>query len=132
MKQILCLCLALALIMSLGAWAENESELRSPSDVVSGDAQFDAYIPLLEGKRVALFSNHSGIVGDRTSGQGDTEGIDTSLIPFGKDAAGNDIGYGEHVLDAMLARGVNVTAIFSPEHGFRGTAPCCSPNRLNI
>ena len=122
MKQMLCLCLALALVMSLGAWAENGSELRSPSDVVLGDAQFDAYIPLLEGKRVALFSNHSGIVGDRTSGQGDTAGIDTSLIPFGKDVAGNDIGYGEHVLDAMLARGVNVTAIFSPEHGFRGTA----------
>lgn len=122
MKQILCLCLALALVMPFGAWAEKSSELKSPSNVVTGDAQFEAYIPLLEGKRVALFSNHTGIVGDRTSGLGETADIDTSLIPFGRDAAGNEIVYGEHVLDAMLERGVNVTAIFSPEHGFRGTA----------
>lgn len=122
MKQILCLCLALSLILPFAAWAEGGSELQSPSDVVLGDAQFDAYIPLLEGRRVALFSNHSGIVGDRTGGLGDTSGTDASLIPFGKGADGSDIDYGEHVLDAMLARGVNVTAIFSPEHGFRGTA----------
>lgn len=121
-KPILCLCLALALILPMAAWAETENELQSPSDVVLGDAQFDAYIPLLEGRRVALFSNHSGIVGDRTNGLGDTSGADASLIPFGRDVDGSDIVYGEHVLDAMLARGVNVTAIFSPEHGFRGTA----------
>lgn len=27
---------------------------------------------------------------------------------------------GSHMLDTLLARGVNVTALFSPEHGFRG------------
>ena len=121
MKQIICLCLALALIMALAAQAENGGEFKSPSNVVTGDAQFEAYIPLLTGKRVALFSNHSGIVGDRTSALGETAGVDSSLIPFGRDAAGNEIDYGEHVLDAMLERGVDVTAIFSPEHGFRGT-----------
>jgi len=120
MKKLLCFCLMLAMAFSSVALAE--PALDSPSDVIPGDAQFDAYIPLLEGARVALFSNHSGIVGDRTSGLGDTSGMDASLIPFGRDADGNDITYGEHVLDAMLARGVNVTAIFSPEHGFRGTA----------
>ena len=92
------------------------------ADVVLGDEQFEAYLPMLEGMRVALLSNHSGIVGDETSGLGDLAGADASLIPFGKDAGGNDIVYGEHVLDAMLDRGVNVTAIFSPEHGFRGAA----------
>jgi len=120
MKKLLCLCLALTMILSSVALAE--TDFNSPSDVVLGDAQFDEYIPLLEGKRVALFSNHSGIVGDMTSGTAVPEGTDASLIPFGKDADGNEIVYGEHVLDAMLARGVNVTAIFSPEHGFRGTA----------
>ena len=92
------------------------------ADVVLGDEQFSAYIPMLEGMRVALLSNHSGIVGDETSGLGDLAGADASLIPFGRDVQGNEIVYGEHVLDAMLSRGVNVTAIFSPEHGFRGTA----------
>jgi uncharacterized protein YbbC (DUF1343 family) len=124
MKPLLSLCLALILALSLplAALAEAETALMGPSEVVLGDEQFDAYLPLLAGKRVALFSNHSGIVGDRTSGQGDITGTDPSLIPFGRDVEGHDITYGEHVLDAMLARGVDVTAIFSPEHGFRGAA----------
>src|SRR5699024_2804303 len=29
---------------------------------------------------------------------------------------------GTHMLDTLLARGVNVTALFAPEHGFRGDA----------
>ena len=58
-----------------------------------GDEQFDVYIPLLEDKRVALFSNHTSIVGDKD----------------------------RHILDALIEHDVNVTAIFSPEHGFRGT-----------
>ena len=123
MKQLLSFCLALMLGLTLPfAALAYAPDLQSPSDTVLGDARFDAYIPLLEGKRVALFSNHSGIVGDMTSGTGDAAGMDPSLIPFGRDSGGNEIKYGEHVLDAMLAHGVNVTAIFSPEHGFRGTA----------
>ena len=60
--------------------------------VVVGAARTDAYLPLLKGKRVALFSNQTGVVGDR------------------------------HVLDVLLDNGVNVVTIFSPEHGFRGKA----------
>ena len=57
-----------------------------------GAAQTNEYIPLLKGKRVAILSNHTGMVGDK------------------------------HTLDIMLENGVNVTTIFSPEHGFRGKA----------
>lgn len=52
----------------------------------------DKYLPLLDGKKVALFSNHTGIAGNK------------------------------HTLDLLLENGVNVVTIFSPEHGFRGTA----------
>lgn len=52
----------------------------------------DRYIPLLKGKRVALLSNHTGMV--------------DSI----------------HTLDLLLSKGINVTTIFSPEHGFRGNA----------
>lgn len=83
----------------------------SSAPVILGDAQFDAYVPLLEGKRVALFSNHTGIVGDETSGIGELpEGVDASLIHFGLDAEGNAITYGLHILDALIEHGVNVTA----------------------
>lgn len=85
--------------------------------VVLGDEQFEEYLPLLEGKRVALFSNQTGIVGNETSQTGE-ENVDTY---FGLDADGNEVTYGEHILDALLSKNVNVVAVFSPEHGFRGT-----------
>lgn len=61
-------------------------------EVTVGAARTTEYAPLLKGKRVALLSNHTGMVGD------------------------------EHTLDLMLRNGINVTTIFSPEHGFRGNA----------
>lgn len=63
--------------------------------VILGDEQASLYLPHLEGRRVALFSNHTGIVGDRDD---------------------------RHILDELIANGVTLTAILSPEHGFRGTA----------
>lgn len=62
------------------------------AEVTVGAARIEQYLPLLKGKRVALLSNHTGMVGDK------------------------------HTLDLMIENGVNVTTIFSPEHGFRGTA----------
>lgn len=66
--------------------------LATYAEVRVGAAQTDKYFPLLEGRRVALFSNHTGMVGDR------------------------------HTVDLMLDGGINVVTLFSPEHGFRGTA----------
>lgn len=60
--------------------------------IVLGDEQTAKYFPLLKGKRIALFSNHTGMVGDK------------------------------HLLDLLIENRFNVTAIFSPEHGFRGNA----------
>lgn len=62
------------------------------SRVIPGDEQTERYFPLLEGKRIAIFSNHTGMVGDK------------------------------HLLDLLLENKFNVVAIFSPEHGFRGNA----------
>lgn len=66
--------------------------LVSIAEVQVGASRTDIYLPLLQGKRVALMSNHTGMVGDK------------------------------HTLDILIENGINVTAIFSPEHGFRGTA----------
>ena len=72
---------------------EQQAATAVPSgEVVLGAARTSEYVPLLKGKRVALFSNQTGMVGDK------------------------------HTLDPMLENGVNVVTIFSPEHGFRGTA----------
>lgn len=84
--------LGLSLIMAQGVRAQCSCCDQCKTDVVIGAARTADYIPLLKGKRVALFSNHTGMVGDK------------------------------HTLDLMLENGVDVVAIFSPEHGFRGTA----------
>ena len=95
--------------------------------VILGDEQFDLYLPLLEGRRVALLSNQSGIVGDKVDNwclQGGEEVTEkTAGIAFGTPSdTTRPVVYGPHVLDVLLERGVNVTAIFSPEHGFRNMA----------
>jgi uncharacterized protein YbbC (DUF1343 family) len=103
--------------------AETESENGEELSPVLGDEQFDAYLPLLYGKKVAILTNQTGIVGEEASFTVDDPYNDEdSLIRFGKDRDGNPITYGEHILDALLDRGVDVTAVFSPEHGFRGSA----------
>ena len=66
--------------------------IQAQSNVVVGAERTKEYLPLLADKRIALLSNQSGIVGDK------------------------------HVLDILVENKVNVTAIFSPEHGFRGEA----------
>ena len=57
-----------------------------------GAEQYTEYFPLLKDKRIALYSNHTGMIGDK------------------------------HILDILLESKFDVTAIFSPEHGFRGSA----------
>lgn len=61
-------------------------------EVRLGAQRTEIYVPLLEGKRIALYSNHTGMVGN------------------------------QHTLDLLLEHKLKVTAIFSPEHGFRGNA----------
>lgn len=88
--------------------------------VVYGDERADVYLPLLEGKRVAVFSNQTGIVGNVIL----TESVsaqEDDLVPFGQTADGTTVEYGEHILDALVRQGVDVAVAFSPEHGFRGT-----------
>ena len=68
------------------------SETERHSILLPGAAQLSAYLPRLAGKRVGLVVNQSSLVG-RT-----------------------------HLVDTLKSRGVNLTAIFAPEHGFRGEA----------
>ncbi len=62
------------------------------TSVVVGASREELYLPLLVHSRVALLSNHTGVAD------------------------------GEHTLDRLIRLGIQVTAVFSPEHGFRGTA----------
>jgi uncharacterized protein YbbC (DUF1343 family) len=59
-------------------------------EIVPGAFRTDLYLPLLEGKNVALAVNNSSVIN------------------------------GTPILDTLISMGVNVVKIFSPEHGFRG------------
>lgn len=63
------------------------------AEVTLGNERPELYMPLLRGKRVGLLSNHTGI-----------------------DHAGT------HTADKLKDAGVELRLLFSPEHGFRGTA----------
>lgn len=60
--------------------------------IIPGAWQTDAYLFMLEGKRVALVGNHTSTIG------------------------------GIHLVDTLLASGIDLIKVFSPEHGFRGEA----------
>ena len=64
----------------------------SPESIVLGSERLDDYLPLLQGKRVGVVANHSTTI------------------------------KGTHLIDSLLSLGIDVTKIFSPEHGFRGEA----------
>jgi uncharacterized protein YbbC (DUF1343 family) len=61
-------------------------------EIKVGSEQFDAYLPLLKGKTVAVVANQTSVVGTT------------------------------HLVDTLLSRGIRVIKVFAPEHGFRGTA----------
>lgn len=84
MKKLLALSLSLFMMVSCSS-AQKEIQV--------GALSFDEYLPLLEGKRVSILSNQTGMVSSTT-----------------------------HLLDTLLEMGVNVVSIMSPEHGFRGNA----------
>ena len=59
---------------------------------VSAALQTNDYLPLIEGKRVGVVGNQTSIVGEK------------------------------HLVDTLLSLGIDVRKIYTPEHGFRGTA----------
>ena len=60
--------------------------------ITVGAEQVGKYLPTLKGKRVAVLANHTAMVGST------------------------------HLVDVLVAEGINLVGIVSPEHGFRGTA----------
>ncbi|MFL9485528.1 exo-beta-N-acetylmuramidase NamZ domain-containing protein [Chitinophagaceae bacterium LWZ2-11] len=60
--------------------------------IIPAAYRLDAYLPLLKGKRVGIFANHTATVGN------------------------------VHLVDTLQKLGIKITIAFGPEHGFRGTA----------
>jgi uncharacterized protein YbbC (DUF1343 family) len=61
-------------------------------NIKTGADRMEVYLPLLKGKKVAVFANQTSMVGKT------------------------------HLVDTLIKSGINIVKIFGPEHGFRGGA----------
>ena len=68
------------------------SSLYAQSEIVLGHERLKEYLPQLKGMKVGLVVNHSSVIEDT------------------------------HLVDSLIALGVDVKKVFAPEHGFRGKA----------
>ncbi|OJV21956.1 MAG: hypothetical protein BGO30_09485 [Bacteroidetes bacterium 41-46] len=66
--------------------------LISAGNIKTGAESVNEYLPLIKGKRVAVLTNQTGIIGKT------------------------------HLVDSLVSLKINIVAILSPEHGFRGDA----------
>jgi len=60
--------------------------------IQTGAEQTEQYIELLKGKRVGIIANQTSLIGST------------------------------HLVDTLISRGIKITTVFAPEHGFRGEA----------
>lgn len=66
--------------------------VKTPEQLKVGAQRMELYLPKLKGKKVGFAGNHTSMIGNT------------------------------HMVDTLIASGVNVVKIYSPEHGFRGSA----------
>lgn len=89
LKVIVVLCLN---FIGIALFAQSKGRVLYDKDVETGAEQMQVYLPLLEGKNVAVVANQTSVI----------ENV--------------------HLVDTLLSRGVNIVKVFAPEHGFRGKA----------
>lgn len=67
-------------------------EIPIVKEIIVGAHRTAEYLPLIEGKKIGVVGNHTSMINQT------------------------------HLVDSLLKLGVNITKVFSPEHGFRGDA----------
>lgn len=72
---------------------KTKTEQINVSPITPAAERLNEYLPLLKGKRIAVFANNTAMVGNI------------------------------HLVDTLQKLGVNIKTAFGPEHGFRGNAP---------
>lgn len=80
------------LIFSVNLFAQTKGKILTDTDVLNGAERTHLYFPLLKNKQVAVVANQSSMIGTT------------------------------HLVDSLLAAGIQVKKVFCPEHGFRGVA----------
>jgi uncharacterized protein YbbC (DUF1343 family) len=92
MKTKFALLFALLIVIQTGCYSQKRKNTVDQKQIATGAEQTGKYLPLLEGKRVAIMANQTSIIGKT------------------------------HLVDSLKSLGVNIVKVFGPEHGFRGNA----------
>ena len=79
---------SLLILLSFAVIAQPGTEKK----ILAGADRVNVYLPLIKGRSVGIFANHTSMVGNT------------------------------HLVDTLKKLGINIKVIFGPEHGFRGTA----------
>ncbi|MBU2939641.1 DUF1343 domain-containing protein [Lacinutrix sp. C3R15] len=79
--------------------AQHDSIQQNDKELIIGANQTEAYLPLLNGKRVGIVANQTSVIFKATKNNSYT-----------------------HLVDSLVRLKVDVKKVFAPEHGFRGTA----------
>ncbi|XOV93938.1 MAG: exo-beta-N-acetylmuramidase NamZ domain-containing protein [Bacteroidota bacterium] len=82
-----------AIFWSCTAQKEEKVPKATETQILPGANQIDEYLPLIQGKKVGLVTNHTAVVGS------------------------------SHLVDTLLSLNINILKVFTPEHGFTGTKP---------
>ena len=89
--SVITLCISLASIAQQKT-TSSQSGTQKIARILPAAERLNQYLPLLKGKKVAVFANQTSTVGN------------------------------SHLVDTLQKSGVLIKVIFGPEHGFRGTA----------
>ncbi|MGM0636061.1 MAG: exo-beta-N-acetylmuramidase NamZ family protein [Bacteroidota bacterium] len=81
---------------SCNTQSQDTSNVNSQKSLKLGVEQTDKYLPLLQNKSVAILGNQTSVI----------------ETPNRK----------VHLVDTLMSLDINITKVFAPEHGFRGTA----------
>lgn len=73
-------------------YSQGVSNQIQSNSIVPAAERISTYLPLLKGKKIGVFANHTSLVGNT------------------------------HLVDTLKSLGINIVLIFAPEHGFRGEA----------
>ena len=87
------LVFSFVVLATFGGFSQKEDfNVTYKTTIKVGAERVSEYLPLLKGKKVGIVANHTSVI-NKT-----------------------------HLVDSLLKLGVNIVKVFSPEHGFRGTA----------
>ena len=94
------------------------SLLQTSKSTIVGANDTEAYIPYLKGKTVGIVANQTSVI-QKSKIQNSKFEVRSGKYEVGSEKLGIEF---THLVDSLLKLDIDIKKVFSPEHGFRGTA----------